>query len=133
MSRGSTPERIDEARRAATRNHLMGEGVTEATADAWIAAWAAQAVADGLQRHDCPLIAGGWSGLATRRCTHRVCSRAEPQVSVAPAHRYDPIARCRNASTHIRYSAEHASTTLPWAAPGHAWISTGTPASFAVE
>jgi hypothetical protein len=39
MSRRSTPERIDEARRAATRYHLIGEGATPETADAWIAAW----------------------------------------------------------------------------------------------
>ena len=50
MSRRSTPERIDEARRAATRNRLIGEGVTEATADALIAAWAEQAERDGLER-----------------------------------------------------------------------------------
>ena len=43
MSRRSTPERIDEARRAATRQRLIGQGVTEATADASIAAWEAQA------------------------------------------------------------------------------------------
>jgi hypothetical protein len=28
----------------------MGEGVTEASADAWLAAWEAQAARDGLQR-----------------------------------------------------------------------------------
>ena len=50
MSRRSTPERIDEARRAAPRNRLIGEGVPEPTADAWIAAWAEQAARDGLER-----------------------------------------------------------------------------------
>jgi hypothetical protein len=50
MSRRSTPERIDMARRAATRNRLIGDGVTEETADAWIAAWGAQAAQDGLER-----------------------------------------------------------------------------------
>jgi hypothetical protein len=50
MSRRSTPERIDHARRAATRNRLIGERVTEETADAWIAAWEAQAVQNGLAR-----------------------------------------------------------------------------------
>ena len=50
MSRRSTPERIDAARRAATRNRLIGEGETEPTADAWIAAWDAQAAQDGLER-----------------------------------------------------------------------------------
>ena len=50
MSRRSTPARIDEARRAATRNHLIGERATEPTADAWITAWEAQAAQDGLER-----------------------------------------------------------------------------------
>jgi hypothetical protein len=50
MSRRSTPERIDVARRAATRNRLIGEGVSEATADAWIASWEERAGADGLER-----------------------------------------------------------------------------------
>jgi hypothetical protein len=46
MSRRSTPERIDEARRAATRNRLIGEGVTESTADVWIARGKARAAQD---------------------------------------------------------------------------------------
>ena len=50
MSRRSTPERLDEARRAATRNRLIGERVTPEMADAWIAAWEAQAAHDGLER-----------------------------------------------------------------------------------
>jgi hypothetical protein len=63
VTRRSTPERIDEARRAATHNRLVGEGATEATADAWIAAWEAQAAN------------GGWRAIARRiairRATHR--------------------------------------------------------------
>lgn len=50
MTRRSTPERIDEARRAATLNRLIAERVTPETADAWIAAWEAKAAADGLER-----------------------------------------------------------------------------------
>jgi hypothetical protein len=50
MARRSIPERIDEARRAATRNRLMGDGATDVTADAWIAAWEAKAAQDGLER-----------------------------------------------------------------------------------
>ena len=50
MSRRSTPERIDQAREAATRSRLIGEGVTPDTADAWIAAWAEQAARDGIER-----------------------------------------------------------------------------------
>jgi hypothetical protein len=43
MSRRADPARIDEARRAAIRNRLVGEGVTEASADTWISAWGARA------------------------------------------------------------------------------------------
>ena len=50
MSRRSDPARIDAAREAAIRNRLIGGGVTEATADAWIAAWEALAARDGLAR-----------------------------------------------------------------------------------
>lgn len=50
MSHRSTPERLDEARRAATRQRLIGQGATEATADAWIAAWDAQAARGALPR-----------------------------------------------------------------------------------
>jgi hypothetical protein len=49
MSRRADPARIEEARRAATRSRLIGDGVTEATAEAWIAAWDVQAAADGLE------------------------------------------------------------------------------------
>ena len=50
MSRRSTPERINEARRAATRARLIGERVAPETADAWISAWEAQAARDGVER-----------------------------------------------------------------------------------
>jgi hypothetical protein len=43
MSHRSTPERIDAARRAATRNRLIGEGMPPERADDWIARWEAQA------------------------------------------------------------------------------------------
>ena len=49
MARRSTPERIEEARHQATRNRLIGVGMTEETADAWIDAWAAQAARDGVE------------------------------------------------------------------------------------
>ena len=71
MSRRSTPERIDEARRAATRNCLIGEGVTETTADAWIAAWEAQAAQDGLERGLGVLARAGWDWIAAQR-EHRM-------------------------------------------------------------
>jgi hypothetical protein len=66
MSRRSTPERIDEARRAATRNRLIGERVTPATADAWLAAWAEQAAADGLE-HGRGYWDAGWAWIADQR------------------------------------------------------------------
>jgi hypothetical protein len=50
MSRRSTPERIDAAREAATRNHLIGEGMSEGRVDAALAAWAEHAARDGLPR-----------------------------------------------------------------------------------
>jgi hypothetical protein len=66
MSRRADPARIDDARRAATRNRLMGEGMTEATADAWIAAWQEQAARDGLERGAAYWDAG-WTWLAVQR------------------------------------------------------------------
>ncbi len=39
MSRRLTPERIDAARHAATRQSLIGQSVTKLPPDAWIAAW----------------------------------------------------------------------------------------------
>jgi hypothetical protein len=58
--------RIDEARRAATRNRLIGERVIEATADAWIAAWEAQAAQDGVERGSADWEAG-WDWIAEQR------------------------------------------------------------------
>ena len=71
MSRRSTPERIDEARRAATRNRLIGEGATEETADAWIAAWEAKAAQDGLERGSAYWDAG-WDWIAAGRVRRAV-------------------------------------------------------------
>ena len=70
MSRRADPARIDEARRAATRNRLIGERVTEATADAWIAAWDAQAARDGLEPGRV-YWERGWEWIAAQR-QHRV-------------------------------------------------------------
>jgi hypothetical protein len=71
MSRRSTPERLDEARHAATRQRLIGQGVTEATADAWIAAWEAQATRDGLVR-DGRYWERGWAWIAAERLRRRM-------------------------------------------------------------
>ena len=70
MSRRSTPARIDEARRAAVRVSLIGQGVIEETADAWIAAWEDKAAEDGLERGSAYWQAG-WTWIAQER-TRRV-------------------------------------------------------------
>jgi hypothetical protein len=70
MSRRSTPERIDEARRAATRQRLIGDGLTEVTADAWIAAWEVRAVLEGLQRGSAWWTAA-WDWIAVERQKQR--------------------------------------------------------------
>jgi hypothetical protein len=67
MSRRSTTESIDQARRAATRNRLIGDGVTEQTADAWIAAWEAHAGHEyGLERGS-DYWDAGWMWIAEQR------------------------------------------------------------------
>ena len=66
----STPERIDAARHAATRARLMGDGVTEGTADAWIAAWAEQAARGGIARGE-RYWDDAWAWIADQR-TRRV-------------------------------------------------------------
>ena len=66
MSRRADPDRIDEARRAATRNRLIGEGVTESTADAWIAAWETRAAEDGIDRGNAYWDAG-WIWIAEQQ------------------------------------------------------------------
>ena len=73
MSRRSTPERIDQARRAATRSRLVGERVTPETADAWIAAWEVQAARDGLERNAAYWDAG-WDWIAEQRKARRLPS-----------------------------------------------------------
>jgi hypothetical protein len=49
VSRRADPARIDEARRAAIRNRLIGEGMTETTSEAWIAERDSHAATDGLE------------------------------------------------------------------------------------
>jgi hypothetical protein len=65
MSRRS-PERLDAAWRAATRNRLIGERISPETADAWIAAWEAQAAEDGLERGSAYWVVG-WAWIAHQR------------------------------------------------------------------
>jgi hypothetical protein len=51
---------------AATRNRLIGEGATEETADAWIAAWEVQAAQDELGR-GADYWDAGWDWIAGQR------------------------------------------------------------------
>jgi hypothetical protein len=77
MSRRADPARIDEARRAATRNRLMGEGMTLERADAWIAAWEAEAGRDGLARGAAYWEAGcAW--IAAQRARRAASGRKKP-------------------------------------------------------
>jgi hypothetical protein len=71
MPRRYDPVRIDEAREAATRNRLIGIGLDEATGDAWIAAWEAQAAQDGLPR-DGAYREAGWRWIAEQRQKRRL-------------------------------------------------------------
>ena len=73
MARRADPERIDEARRAATRSRLISEGVTETTADAWIAAWEAQAAQEGLERGSAYWDAG-WAWISAQRRARKLPS-----------------------------------------------------------
>ena len=66
MSRRSTPERIDAARHAAVRARLVGTGMTEETADAWLAAWASVAARDGRPR-DAAYWDAAWSWITAER------------------------------------------------------------------
>ena len=68
MSRRSTPERIDASQRAGTRRRLTLDGLSETTADAWIAAWEAQAARDGQERGSAYWDAAGeWIAAERRR------------------------------------------------------------------
>jgi hypothetical protein len=64
MSRRADPTRIDDARHAAIRNSLIGDGVTEATADAWNAARSASLVRTATARRESTTgrrgVADGW-------------------------------------------------------------------------
>lgn len=51
MSRRSTPERLDTARREATRARIIGAGSSPERADDWIARYARQAASEG-REHD---------------------------------------------------------------------------------
>lgn len=50
MARRADPQRIHEARLAATRQRLIGTGASEVTAEAWLVAWAVEAERLGLER-----------------------------------------------------------------------------------
>ena len=66
MTRRTDPTRIDAAREAATRNRLIGDRLDEGRADAWLAAWAAQAARDGIERGEAYWDAG-WRWIEAQR------------------------------------------------------------------
>ena len=66
MARRAEPARIEQARHDATRNRLIGSGVTEETADLWLAAWDAQAARDGV-KHDAHDFNAAWTWIADHR------------------------------------------------------------------
>jgi hypothetical protein len=71
MSRRSTPGRLEAARHAGVRARLIGERVTEETADAWLAAWEAKAAGDGVERGSGYWDAG-WKWIAEQRRTRKL-------------------------------------------------------------
>jgi hypothetical protein len=72
MSRRSTPERIDEARRAALRNCLTDHGMPLETAEAWCDAWQDEADRQGLDRRSPDYWAGAGQWIAEQRETHKM-------------------------------------------------------------
>ena len=62
----------------------IGEGVTEATADAWIAAWEAQAAEDGLERGSAYWQSG--LGMDRRAAAALSPTLSMPCVPLAAAH-----------------------------------------------
>lgn len=66
MSRRSTPERIDEARRAALHARLTDSGMPQERVEAWIARWEAEAARTGVPR-DAGYWRAGWEWIASQR------------------------------------------------------------------
>jgi hypothetical protein len=66
MARRSTPERLDEARRAGTLTRLIGEGELPERAEALLVAWEAQAASEGRER-DGAYWQAGYRWIAIRR------------------------------------------------------------------
>jgi hypothetical protein len=74
MSRRSTPERLDAARRAATLNRLIGDGELPARAEASLVAWEHQAAVEGVDRY------GDFWQAGYRWIISRAISRTERRV-----------------------------------------------------
>ena len=66
MSRRSTPERLHEARREATRQRLISEGELREQAERLVAQWELQAARDGLER-DGRYWDAGWAWMLAQR------------------------------------------------------------------
>jgi len=67
MSRRSTPERLHEARREATRQRLIGEGELPDQAERLVAQWELRAAQEGLER-DGRYWDAGWAWMLAQRC-----------------------------------------------------------------
>jgi hypothetical protein len=72
MSRRSTPERIEAARRAATLARLRGEGLTEDVAEQWLTAWDAQAAERGLTSREAAYWEAAWTWTSAERRLRRI-------------------------------------------------------------
>jgi hypothetical protein len=67
MSRRGDPARIDAARHAATRNRLVGAGMSEETADRWLAAWADEAARQEVAAGTAAYWERGWDWIEAQR------------------------------------------------------------------
>ena len=85
------PEHVDRELWAATRNRLIGEGVTEQDADAWIAAWEADADRNGLER-GVAYWQSAWAWIAARRKHRGPAVELRLRLEANPP----PVARPRN-------------------------------------
>jgi hypothetical protein len=71
MSRRADPERIHQARRAATRNGLTDHGMALETAERWCDAWELEAATRGLPRERDDYWTVGKEWIAAERAARR--------------------------------------------------------------
>jgi hypothetical protein len=71
MARRADPQRIDEARRAAFRNNLVGSGMSVETAERWCDAWEIEATGPGISRDEWGYWHAGEAWIAEERAARR--------------------------------------------------------------